>query len=175
LPKTQRKPRTFVTPSNEIAERLKAGRKGLGLTQAGLAEKAQVGRSALVHYEQGHAVPGAVELVKLARALKLSPNFILSGSDEFFPSRSPEHALVADDVHVLVAKMAVCLAYLGRETCEPVSALLMAMVKQKLSKKDFGQFAKVLTAMHAYVPDLASGAESMVSTIGPKVIERMRR
>src|SRR5216684_2103246 len=103
------KPHTFATPSKEIAERLKAGRKRLGLTQAGLAAKAQLGRSAVVHYEQGHAVPGAIELMKLARALELSPNVILSGSEQFFPSRSPEHALVADDMNVLATKMALCL------------------------------------------------------------------
>ena len=71
---------------SQIAERLKKAREGLMLTQQQVADRARVSRSALVHYEKGNVIPGGPELIGLAKALKLTPNYILSGSEFFFDS-----------------------------------------------------------------------------------------
>jgi len=93
------KPKKKMTDDkSQIAERLKSAREGLALTQQQVADKARVSRSAVVHYEKGNVIPGGPELIGLAKALKVTPNYILSGSEGFFDSTAPEHALAAREV-----------------------------------------------------------------------------
>ena len=56
-----------------IAERLREARHSRELSQTSLAKEAGLSRSAIVHYENANAVPGGLELLKLAKALGVSP------------------------------------------------------------------------------------------------------
>ena len=133
------------TLSQQIGERIKQGRTALEITQVQLAKKASLSRSAVVHYEQGNAVPGSAELVKLAQALNISPNYLLSGSDSFFPSKSAEHALAdTENPQLLVARAGICLMVLDREVRESFSALLMSLVKAKLNKREFQELTQTI-------------------------------
>lgn len=175
MPRANPKSPRVLDLKEQIAERLKRGRKALELTQEALAERAGLGRSAVIHYEQGNAYPGALELIQLARALKLSPNYILSGSDVFFPSSAPDRALAQDDINVMASMVALCMMVLGRETAEQVSALLMTLVKHKLSKSKLKVFTSMVDAIRASMPEMEKGVESIADTIAPKVERHMRR
>ncbi len=168
----------LVNPAKAIAERLKAARKRLDLTQAKLAGKARLGRSALIHYEQGHAVPGGLELelVKLANALKLTPNFILSGSDEFFTSKSPAHVLAGDIGQGLpVARTAICLTVLSREMQETLSSLIMGSVKAKLTKREFEGLIKSIDALESMGPELKPLLNAFAAKAGPRLLSKQRK
>ncbi len=174
MPKKQPQTAVLLDPTKQIAERIRARRKALELTQEGLAQRAGIGRSAVIHYEQGNAVPGSLELSKLARALGLSPNFILSGSEEFFPSATPDHALAQGDMNLMAPMVALCMMVLGRETAERVSALLVSLVKQKLSKSEFKEFNSAIQAIGASLPEIEKDMQGMADKIAPKVQRRMR-
>ena len=128
----------------QIAKRLKEGRLHLELTQKTLAKRAGLSRSAVVHYEQGNAVPGGLELAKLAQALGRSPNYLLSGSEDFFVSNAPDHLLSDDSPEKILPRLTVYFMVLDREVREAISALITRMVRAKLTKKQFADLAKVL-------------------------------
>ena len=131
------------SPKKEIAERIQKARKELSLTQADLAKQAGIGRSSLVHYENAGAVPGGLELIKLSKALNVTPNYLLSGSEDFLTSDKPEHLLATDDQNILVARMAICILALDKPVREKMSELLLSLAQQNLSKDEF----KVLITM----------------------------
>ena len=154
------KPKLNSLPK-QIGARINQGRTALEITQAGLAKKAALSRSAVVHYEQGNAVPGSTELVKLAQALNISPNYLLSGSDNFFPSKSSKHALLDENPQLVTVKAAMCLTILDREVQESISALLMSLVKAKLNTRDYQKFLEEAGLMSQILPGLIPRAEKI--------------
>jgi transcriptional regulator with XRE-family HTH domain len=64
-----------------IASTLIRARNEQGMTQATLAEVSGVSRSAIKGYETGRNMPGSRELKQLCRALKVTPNALLFGSE----------------------------------------------------------------------------------------------
>ncbi len=166
------KPKLNTLP-NQIGERIKQGRMALELTQDKFAKKAALSRSAVVHYEQGNAVPGSVELVKLARALNISPNYLLSGSDSFFPSKSAEHALAdTENPQLLVARAGICLTVLDREVRESFSALLMSLVKAKLNKRQFKELTQGIVMVNQLLPGMIPGVEKAADKAADKMLAR---
>lgn len=121
----------------KIAERLRKARDELGLTQTELAKMAGIGRSAVVHYETAGTVPGGIELIKLSNTLKVTPNYLLSGSETFLDSNKPEHILATDNQELLIARMSICFLALDKPVREKMSELLISMVQQKLSSEEF--------------------------------------
>ncbi len=124
----------------QIAERLRSAREKLEITQTALAKQSKVGRSAIVHYENAQAIPGGMELIKLCKVLDITPNYILSGTEQFRTSQEPETALLSDDMVTMFFRVAMCLTSLSPEIRESVSSLLMTLVKQKMSNKDYADF-----------------------------------
>ena len=165
-----------LSQKTKIAERLKKARESEQVSQQTLAMKAGISRSAVVHYEQGKAVPGGLELIKLAKALRLSPNYILSGSDAFFESKASEHALATEHKGKLTMRMTLCLMALDREIREPLSALLMALLKAKLSKEDYKGMIAIFETMDETMPDLMQGVEQLMSgVIEEKIISKLKK
>lgn len=109
-----------------------------------------------MHYENGKAVPGGMELIKLANTLDVTPNYILSGSEQFHVSTKPEHAFATGDMAQLAPRITLCMYTLDREVREKFSELLMSLVQQKLSKKKYEMFVAAINAF-----------DSTMSGIGP--------
>lgn len=155
----------LLNKANQIGERIKQARTALELTQVGLAKKASLSRSAVVHYEQGNAVPGSVELVKLAEALNLSPNYLLSGSDNFFASQSIDHALANENIQLVAVRTAICLGALDREVREHISAMVMALVKAKLNKRDYQELTKLFDLVSQSIPQMMPDLEKIADEV----------
>jgi len=142
-----------LTQDNIIGKRLKREREARELSQAALAKRADISRSAIAHYETGKVIPGGPELIKLADALEITPNFILSGSDEYFPSKEPEHALDVDDM-TLILQMTLCFNQLDREIRKKFSALLVTLVKEGMTDSEYQEFTETLNAFDPMVREL---------------------
>jgi len=79
--------RAFELPSGEqpsepglrFGANLRAARRGAGLSQEALAYEAEVDRAAISVYERGGREPNLRTVLKLARALQLSPVALLDG------------------------------------------------------------------------------------------------
>ena len=71
---------------------LKAMREKAGLSQAALAERAGLSVRNIQNWEQGHRVPRAQVLLRLARAVGVPVEQLLSGlgSNELPPLKRPE-------------------------------------------------------------------------------------
>lgn len=67
-----------------IASALIKARSELGYTQAQLSDLSGVSRSAIKGYETGRNMPGSRELKALCKALKVSPNALLFGTETPF-------------------------------------------------------------------------------------------
>tara|TARA_R110000772_G_scaffold154123_5_gene265113 strand:+ start:4506 stop:5036 length:531 start_codon:yes stop_codon:yes gene_type:complete len=151
------------SPKKDIAERIQKARKELGLTQADLAKKADIGRSSLVHYENAGAVPGGLELIKLSKALKVTPNYLLSGSETFLDSDKPEHMLATDDQNLMAARMSIFLLALDKPVREKMSELLISMVEQKLSKEEFDALMTYMDEFSAVIPSMYEDMEKLTN------------
>jgi len=160
-----------LTQDNIIGKRLKRERKAKEFSQMALAKKADISRSAIVHYETGKVIPGGPELIKLAAALEITPNFILSGSDEYFSSKEPEHTLTADNAFPNMIRTGLCFLELDRESREAFSAMLLTMVKQKKTEKEFEKFMKLLDI----TPSLFSGLSEMLDQPLDEWAEKMTK
>ena len=133
----------------KIAERLKKSRDNAGLTQQQLADQADLGRSTIMHYENAKSVPGGIELAKLSTALNTSPNYILTGSEEFGEPTSIEHSFATDNQYLLMARATIFMPQLDRETQEKFSELIMTMVMQRIDAEKFellNEFANDMAA-----------------------------
>jgi transcriptional regulator with XRE-family HTH domain len=134
-----------------IAGRLRKAREDLGLSQVALAKSAGISRSAIVRYEKAEVVPGGLKLSKLAEALGMSPNELLSGTDAYFPSQQPEHALAGRSLPATYIRVTMCLMALEPKIQEEVSALLLAMVEAKKSKAEFAEFLEAIQDVNAAI------------------------
>jgi transcriptional regulator with XRE-family HTH domain len=64
-----------------LSNRIVRARERLGLSQAKLAEAANLSRTVLNGYEKGNTTPGARQIEKLCTALNISPSELIYGSD----------------------------------------------------------------------------------------------
>lgn len=79
-------------------ERLKARRNALNLSQAQLAQNAQVSERAIAGYETAGDPPSMRIVEKLARAMNVSPTWLLGGEESQFlkSGAAPDPAAVAE-------------------------------------------------------------------------------
>ena len=138
----------------KIAERIKQARMQLERTQEAMAQQAGLSRSAYIHYEQGNAVPGGLELIKLAGALGKSPNYLLAGSENFFGAKVPGALPPPITAEAAVYRITMTLPLLDREVVEALSSMTIAMVRAKLTKRQFAIMQKVWEKLEASAPNL---------------------
>jgi transcriptional regulator with XRE-family HTH domain len=72
-----------------IAIQLVTARKALGWSQNELHLRSGISRESIKQYETGRNKPGAREIQNLCRALRISPNRLLFGRDNFEEAVSP--------------------------------------------------------------------------------------
>lgn len=78
---------------DSIAHELSHARKVLGWTQMELHLQTGISRETIKQYETGRNLPGAREIRLLSAALKISPNRLLLGTDDFSTPASPLEGL----------------------------------------------------------------------------------
>ena len=172
----KRKPKAIVSPDEaRIAERLANARHEIGMTQEALAAKAGLSRSAVLRYEQGKALPGALELTKLANALGKTPNFLLGGAESFFQSQEPKHFLASDDPQDTILAIALCLAKLDREVRESISAHLITLVRAKLTKDKFAEFEETARLLRAQLPSVMSDIGGFADHVAGEITKPRRK
>lgn len=80
---------------NRIGKRIAELRKSRGMTQASLAEKAEITNNFLSHIERSYSIPSLETLVRICDALGVTPDAVLLGtateqSAPILPMSSPE-------------------------------------------------------------------------------------
>lgn len=69
--------------TDTIASRLRYAREKRGLKRTVLSELAGLGRNAVAEYETGQRLPGAETVVKLAKVLGVSCDYLLGVQENF--------------------------------------------------------------------------------------------
>ena len=75
--------------SLDFGKRLKEARERKGITQAALAKAASIGESTVSFYESGKREPNYETLIKLANILDTTPNYLLTGRQEWWEKDEP--------------------------------------------------------------------------------------
>ena len=73
---------------HRIGEQARAARKALGLTQADVAEEVGIAPEVYGRLERGGMMPSVTTLLKLAKALRVSPDVLLAQATP--PTSTPE-------------------------------------------------------------------------------------
>lgn len=80
-----------AVPTITLAHRLRIAREYAGLEQTELAERAEIGRTTVVNYEQGYRTPRRIYLRAIAEATGVSLHWLETGE-------APDDAGASDDV-----------------------------------------------------------------------------
>ena len=93
-----------------VADRIKALRKALDVTQQGMGDLARVSKSAVSQWERGITEPEWEALRELQRAKRVNPSWVSHGDGEMFldkrsPSLAPGKEKASDDVLGIIADL----------------------------------------------------------------------
>lgn len=86
--------------SQTIGDKLRLLREARGMTQDDLAEAANLNRVTIAKYESGRIEPKSKTLLKLANALEVSPDYLITAEHiekeaEFLPPKSTEAKIIS--------------------------------------------------------------------------------
>ena len=84
--------------SLDFGKRLKEARERKGITQAALAKAASIGESTVSFYESGKREPNYETLIKLANILDTTPNYLLTGRQEWWEKDEPPADIELDGI-----------------------------------------------------------------------------
>lgn len=134
-------PATLDRLAKEIGERIAAARNGLGLSQQALhvrtkqadSEKLGISRAVLSLYETGTNKPGAREIRILCNTLKVTPNWLLYGTESPAPAtRASMDFLHGSDIDI-ASRLAFAILALDPEYRNSLAQLTFSMLRKKLS------------------------------------------
>jgi transcriptional regulator with XRE-family HTH domain len=72
----------MATYDRKLGYRIRTARLNAGLKQTELAEAVHTNRVFISRWENGHVLPGAYSIYKLAKALKVSADYLVLGEEE---------------------------------------------------------------------------------------------
>lgn len=136
----QRLPEGGDTLAKDIGRRIVRAREGLGFSQHAVHVRSKrhdpegkgISRSVLSMYETGVNRPGAREIVILCETLKVTPNWLLFGSES--PAKAIQASMefmAGDDLSVSI-RLAYAMLLLEPEERDSLAGLLFALVGRKL-------------------------------------------
>ena len=113
---------TFMITPQDIGQRVRDQRRERGLTQAQLAARVGVSRSAVAQWETGRTGQLGSNLSRIADALETGVEYLMFGDDK----RAPSQTLQGDEL---------ALVRLYRE-CEPEDRQILLRTARRLARRD---------------------------------------
>ncbi len=128
------------SPDEEVGARIRQAREGLQLTQAHLAtrtrmadpEEKGISRTALVGYEAGSTRPGLREIRLLCEVLKVSPNWLVFGSESPVQTNLPSLDLVRGSSIQSAVRTGFAIAALKGHEREALMSLALSLAGRQL-------------------------------------------
>jgi transcriptional regulator with XRE-family HTH domain len=138
--KQHRKAAPKDTLAKEIGKRIVEARTGLGFSQEAIhartkwhdPEKVGISRAVLSLYETGVNKPGARELRILCETLKVTPNWLLYGSDSPIKTIQPSLEFLHGNDLMVSVELAYAMLALEPEEKEAFASLLFSLLSKKL-------------------------------------------
>lgn len=137
-----------------LAERIKAWRHALGLTQDEFARRAGIPKRTLVGYENAEREPGSAALAAIART-GVDMRWLLTGEGEMLPKTAPDKAFDEVPYARRLEKIGLLLAGM---TEQEAAAFLDEMFARASSAAEAAQLRRALTDLRAEVERLKKSA-----------------
>jgi transcriptional regulator with XRE-family HTH domain len=126
--------------AQDIGRRIYAARDGLNLPQQAIHVSTQmidadgigVSRAALSLYERGINKPGAREITLLCEVLKVSPNWLLYGSESPAKALQPTTIFLAGDDLAIATRLAFAMLALNQSDRDSLANLVFSILTSKL-------------------------------------------
>lgn len=139
----------------DIGNRILKARNGLGLSQELLHQSTKtkdldgigISRAVLSLYERGVNKPGSREITLLCDSLKISPNWLLLGSESAARNLQPSLIfLQGDDIHVS-SRLAVGFLSLNKIEREALGSLILSMLTKQLGDSRLSSLMHVANSL----------------------------
>lgn len=115
-----------------FADRLFNERRKAGLTQDELGQRIDMERRQVARYEAGTHAPSVVNLRRICDALRVSPNFMLYGTEEPFKVESAYDRLAqGDSMERVIPKLAMTLTLVGIDDRRTLTDLIVRLAEAK--------------------------------------------
>lgn len=170
----------------DVGTRLKTARDERGFTQGAVAnrtkmidpEKRGISRTAIIGYEQGTSKPGLREIKLLCEVLRISPNWLIYGTDTASVASQPSMELLSTS-HVAplesVMRTALALAALKGHERDALQSLVLSLAGRQLGDIRLSALLTCswmlrdafLTALKNFLPDveLSSSLEELAEEL----------
>jgi len=145
MPDNQKQDRNRADKSDpfsiEIGKRLVAARTGLGFSQHAVhtrtklhdSEGAGISRAVLSLYETGVNKPGAREIRILCETLKITPNWLLFGTESPVKTLQPSLEFMRGTEVTLSVRLAYAMLALAPDERDAIASLLFSLINKRLS------------------------------------------
>lgn len=151
-----------------IGQRVLEARTGLGWSQQALHTRSKwhdpegvgISRAVLSLYETGVNKPGAREICILCETLKITPNWLLFGSDSPAKSLQASMEFMRGDELTLSVRLAFGLLSLAPEERDSLASLLLSLLSKSLGDI---QLSSLMTMANLMAEDVQ---KQIVDTIG---------
>ena len=127
----------------EIGARIRQRRTESHLTQERLAEQAEVSKSFISEVESGATAASGLVYLRIARALDVSVQWILSGAEDIALGESSSEPVI----HPLLSEIAEREGWTHRETLEIAAALHGVVARRTRSGQKWEPSREVISAI----------------------------
>lgn len=155
MPDTK-KPPAIDALAKEIGERIAKARNGLGWSQQALQahtrivdpENKGVSRAVLSLYETGVNKPGARELRLLCDALKVTPNWLLYGTDTPASAIQPSLEFMRDNDLKLSTRLAFAMLAIDPKEREAIATVVFSLLEKQLGDIKLSSLMTMASMLH---------------------------
>lgn len=143
----------------EIGRRISDARNGLGLSQQAVHTRSKivdseglgVSRAALSLYETGTNKPGAREITLLCEVLKVSPNWLLYGSESPAKTLQPTTIFMVGDDLAISTRLAFAMLALNPADRDSLANLVFSMLTSKLGDVELSMLMTMANMMRGKI------------------------
>jgi len=131
-----------ITPAGKVGSRLLDKRKAKGWTREAMADSTGIGAGSIETMETGRRMPGGEQVLILSQLFNVSPNWILTGSDEFLPA--PDTG--PGDQPTELAKIYVALQLLDPSRRRMLTQVVVDLARAEVPADELPVFEKIMAA-----------------------------
>lgn len=161
-----------VTLPDVVAVRIRQARERKGLSFSDLHKVTGISRTALHDYESGRTKPGARELGLLCEAMRVTPNWLLLGTEDPFKERRGLKALLqlrSGPAMLAVSTLILPIA-MGTFNEDELEALL-TLIATILEAQDKDLYRRFSAMAEIFAEQMGSGTEAEVLAFSARAKE----
>jgi len=141
-----------ITPAGRVGARLLRARQAKGWTREAMAASTGIGAGSIETMETGRRMPGGEQVLILSQLFDVSPNWILTGSNEFLPA--PDTGPDANPTDL--AKFFVALQQLDSSRRRMLTQMVVDLARAEVPADQLPVFEKIMAAA-SLVPESIMG------------------